>query len=174
MSVRKTHNTKEIAYFITFTCINWIPLIELTDLYGNIYSWFDRLNNENELILGYVIMPNHLHFLLYHQDPERTLNKIIGEGKRFLAYEILKRLKNNFKSDLLPNILSDYVTLNEKTKGQKHKVWDDSFDAKPVYSKRVAEQKLQYIHINPVKGAWHLVKDFALYPHSSAGYYLSA
>ena len=35
----------------------------------------------------------------------------------------------------------------------------------------MVEQKLDYIHHNPVKGKWALVEDFALYPHSSAGFY---
>lgn len=27
------------------------------------------------------------------------------------------------------------------------------------------------MHHNPVRGKWNLASDFALYPHSSAGYY---
>ncbi|MFC2124412.1 transposase [Bacteroidota bacterium] len=171
MSIRRIHDEKGIAYFITITCYEWIPLIELSNLYDCIYSWFARLNKENELLLGYVIMPNHLHLLIYHQDPIRPSNKIIGEGKRFLSYEIIKRLKNNEGSTLLTRILSDFISNREKQKGQKHKVWFDSFDAKPCYSRRVIEQKLDYIHENPVLGSWNLVKDFAKFQYSSAAYY---
>ena len=35
----------------------------------------------------------------------------------------------------------------------------------------MVEQKLEYIHHNPVKGKWKLVDDFTEYPHSSAGFY---
>lgn len=33
------------------------------------------------------------------------------------------------------------------------------------------EQKLDYIHHNPVSGKWNLIEDFAKYPHSSAQFY---
>jgi hypothetical protein len=33
------------------------------------------------------------------------------------------------------------------------------------------EQKLDYIHHNPVKGKWKLVDDFTDYHHSSAAFY---
>ena len=33
------------------------------------------------------------------------------------------------------------------------------------------QQKLDYIHANPVKGKWQLAENFLDYPHSSAGYY---
>ena len=32
-------------------------------------------------------------------------------------------------------------------------------------------QKLDDMHHSPGKGKWNLVDDFALYPHSSAGFY---
>ena len=33
------------------------------------------------------------------------------------------------------------------------------------------EQKLDYIHQNPVSGKWQLVDDYTEYTHSSAGFY---
>jgi hypothetical protein len=38
-------------------------------------------------------------------------------------------------------------------------------------SEKMVEQKLDYIHHNPVRGKWNLVDDFAKYPHSSAAFY---
>ena len=33
------------------------------------------------------------------------------------------------------------------------------------------QQKLDYIHTNPVKGKWMLADNYLDYPHSSAGFY---
>jgi len=38
-------------------------------------------------------MPNHLHGLIYTRNEVDTINFIIGETKRFMSYEIVKRLK---------------------------------------------------------------------------------
>ena len=61
--------------------------------------------------------------------------------------------------------------MQEKLVGKKHQVFRLSFDARVCYDEKMVEQKLDYIHHNPVKGRWALVEDFALYPHSSAGFY---
>jgi len=45
------------------------------------------------------------------------------------------------------------------------------FDAKACYSLEMIEQKIDYIHHNPVSGKWNLVNDWTEYPHSSAGFY---
>jgi putative transposase len=50
------------------------------------------------------------------------------------------------------------VTLREKKKGQVHKIFKDSFDAKPIFSEKFLIQKINYIHYNPVTGKWMLAK----------------
>jgi len=57
-----------------------------------VYKWFDYLYTQNIRTTGYVIMPNHIHALLYFPQMPTSLNTIIGNGKRFMAYEIIKRL----------------------------------------------------------------------------------
>jgi hypothetical protein len=99
------------------------------------------------------------------------LNRLIATGKRFMAYDIVNRLKDLGKENLLRE-LADGVRTNEELKGKKHQVFRLSFDARQCFDQKMVEQKLNYIHKNPVKGKWNLVDDFVLYPHSSAGFYL--
>lgn len=99
----------------------------------------------------------------------RGINHLVGEAKRFLAYEIVKRLKESGKEPLLRRLRKG-VQPNEKLKKKSHHVFRLSFDAKEV-SGRGMKTVLNYIHHNPVKGKWHLVDDFTQYPYSSAAYY---
>ena len=93
MPVRIPHEQEPNSiYFVTFTCYNWLPLFEITNSYDLIYKWFDYLYSKNIRVAGYVIMPNHIHLLLYFPEMTSTLNTIIGNAKRMLAYEIIKRL----------------------------------------------------------------------------------
>ncbi len=57
-------------------------------------------------------------------------------------------------------------------KGQLHKVFEDSFDAKPVYHREFLLQKINYIHQNCVRGKWNLVEHWEDYEHSSARFYV--
>jgi len=88
-------------------------------------------------------MPNHVHVLLYFPEMPKSLNIVIGNAKRFMAYEIIKRLEA-----------------------------DKNFEyAKECYSNEFVFQKLEYIHKNPVSKKWQLVNDFTEYLHSSAAFY---
>ena len=87
-----------------------------------------------------------------------------------MAYEIVNRLKKYNDSEML-QVLASNLTSREISKGQKHKVFKDSFDANPIYSDKFLFQKLDYLHGNPVKVKWTLAKDNISYEHSSASFY---
>ena len=64
------------------------------------------------------------------------------------------------------------LTERDVTKGQKHKVFEDSFDAKPIYHRNFLLQKINYIHLNCARGKWKLVEHWEDYEHSSARFYV--
>jgi putative transposase len=114
--------------------------------------------------------PNHFHVILYFREEKFDLNKVVSNSKRFIAYEIIKRLEQMSRLDLLTQ-LQEAITPRERGKGQIHRVFEESFDAKPIFNDRFLLQKLQYMHLNPVRGKWRLVEDYRDYVHSSASFY---
>ncbi len=170
MTTRTLQPEKEIVFYCTLTCHQWISLFEIANLYDAIYNWFEFLKKANNKIVGYVIMPNHLHFLLYVDKDSPVINKLIANGKRFMAYEIVKRLKQSGNVDLL-NILANGVSEYEMKRGKRHQVFQGSFDCKPCYSIEFIEQKMEYIHHNPCAKRWNLADEFVNYLHSSARFY---
>jgi REP element-mobilizing transposase RayT len=168
MSIKYTQHETHQIYFCTFTCIDWLPLFEITDFYSEVYNWFGILKSNGNSIVGFVIMPNHLHALIYVKD--QNINKVLGNGKRFMAYEIVERLKAGGRADLL-KILAGRVTNEERKRKKQHRVFEVSSDIKPCYHRVFFQQKLDYIHRNPVCGKWNLAPNFFDYPHSSAAFY---
>ncbi len=67
------------------------------------------------------------------------------------AYEIIKRLEATNDSKTLLH-LKEGLTERDEKKGQKHKVFENSFDAKPIYHRDFLLQKINYIHLNAVRG----------------------
>ena len=171
MAIRTNHQITDSSWFISFTCYDWIPLFEITNSYDLIYNWL-RIADEKYKIktLAFVIMPNHVHLLLYLTDDSVKLNTIISNAKRFMAYSIIDRLTIQKQIELLDK-LGAACSDKEKLKGQKHKVFEPSFDAKVVYSLDFLYQKIDYIHNNPVQGKWNLANEFTDYKHSSAAFY---
>ncbi len=94
MAVKTLVDYAEGIDFITFTCHDWLPLFEMTKSYDTVYKWFDYLKTKGHHVRGYVIMPNHLHVLIDFRFAAKSINKIVSNGKRFMAYTIVERLKN--------------------------------------------------------------------------------
>ena len=113
-------------------------------------------------------MPNHLHAWLY--PTQDSLNKLTANGKRFMAYEMVKRLEQLKRYTLLRES-EQGVQPNERRKGKKHQVFRLSFDACKCFDEKMVEQKLDYLHHNPVQGKLNLAEDYADCQHSSAQFY---
>ena len=87
-----------------------------------------------------------------------------------MAYSIVSGLKKQGKTAML-EILAKGVERAEQLKGKNYQVFKLSFDARKCYDEKMIEQKLEYIHHNPVRNKWNLANDFTEYQHSSARYY---
>jgi len=171
MPVKRKITEQDGVFFITITCHQWLPLIEMTNGYDIVYNWFDHLKGKGHYINGYVIMPNHLHVLIAFRNTGQSINTIVGNGKRFMAYEIIKRLEKQNESDLLYR-LNLSVEAKDRERNKKHEIWEDSFDWKECRTHKFMKQKLDYMHDNPCRGKWNLVSDVTEYAHSSAKFYL--
>lgn len=172
MPSKRTIPYKSGTYFITFTCHQWLPLIEITKGYDIVYKWFDHLKSKGHYINGYVIMPNHIHFLGSFVETKQSINTIIGNGKRFMAYELVNRLKSGQEFTLLSK-LANHVEASRRRNRKLHEVWEPSFDWKECRSRAFIRQKLDYIHQNPCSKKWQLCKSPDGYVHSSALFYLT-
>ncbi len=170
MSVKVKHIETNTTYFVTFTCYKWLHLIHETSLYDDVYKWFGIIAEEGSYIFWYVIMPNHLHVLIHFTQTDSTINDLVAEGKKFRAWEIVKRLQKQNRIDVL-KILKEGVSEREKKKGQKHKVFETSFDCKECRNAQFIQQKLEYIHRNPLAKHWSLATSLENYIHSSAEFY---
>jgi REP element-mobilizing transposase RayT len=170
MAVKQKIQATDGTYFITITCCNWLHLFEISNAYNYVYKWFNVLRTNGHYINGYVIMPNHLHALISFSNTGKNINTIVGNGKRFMAYDLVERLEQTGNEIILTK-LSNGVKLSDKKRGKLHEVFEDSFDVKECFSKKFILQKLDYIHWNPCTGKWNLTDHPENYMHSSAGFY---
>jgi REP element-mobilizing transposase RayT len=172
MPVKRKITEPDGIYFITFTCYKWMPLIQLTNGYDAVYNWFDHLKSKGHYIAGYTIMPNHIHVLIAFRNTGQNINTIVGNGKRFIAYEIIRRLEQQHEQALLRQLQLSVKT-KDRTRNKQHEIWEDSFDWKECQTNKYIEQKLDYMHDNPCRGKWELAASPGEYEHSSARYYIA-
>jgi len=170
MAVRNKSFTPDRIYFITYTIYHWKVVFSEDKYFDLVYQWFDYMKCQyDNKIHGYVIMPNHLHLLLYVSLNSPELSALIHNAKRFQAYEIIKYLKidNNF------NLLEVFSNAAEIKKGARHKVFEDRYDSKEMVNAKLFEEKLNYIHNNPCTHKWRLAEKPEDYVHSSASNYIN-
>jgi putative transposase len=135
-------------YFITFTLVEWQHLFHITQFAKIIIDSIKYCQANKELeLLGYCIMPSHIHLIV--RSEKNSLGSVIRDLKKYTAYQITQELAKN--PNFLP-ILDTFATHAQKIKRNKtYKVWQDGYHPMVITSNRIFYQKLKYIHDNPVK-----------------------
>lgn len=159
----KVHKEVEI-YFTTSTIIEWVPIFIEEEFFRIL---IDSLNfcveNKGLKIHGYVIMLNHIHLLA---SAEGNVSDIMRDFKAFTSHEIIKLLKR--KKNLIPlQLFKQAAKLDDKC--QNYKVWQTGFHPIGIETEIFYNQKLKYIHQNPVRKGYVARPEYWYY--SSAGYY---
>jgi len=160
---RKSKIDLNEIYFWTATIKDWHKLLE-SDQYKDIIIDSLFYLSEKKLIevFGFVIMPNHMHLIW----------RILAlNGKESPASSLLKFTSHSFKKKILIECSNEMKIFNVDKKNKMNEFWRRDSLAIEIFTKKVAFQKLDYIHANPVAPHWQLVKDSCLYKYSSASFY---
>jgi putative transposase len=158
---RKSHTSIGEIYFWTATIHKWLHLLSSDSNKQLIIDYLKKLSDEGLIsVYAFVIMPNHIH-LIWQQNKLNGKETPKGSLLKYTGHEFLKILKAESKSYL--------YEVNAANK--KHEIWQRDSLGIEIYSVKVAKQKLEYIHNNPVNGKWQLANDFLSYHYSSARFY---
>ena len=111
-------------------------------------------------VYGFVLMPNHIH-IIWQQNKLYGKETPQGSFLKYTAHEFLKKLK----------MKGEAVFYEVNATNKKHEIWQRDSVSIEIYSRETAEQKLNYMHFNPVAGKWKLSKDDLNYYYSSARFY---
>jgi putative transposase len=154
----------EECFFVTTTCYKWYHLLEMESCKLTISESINFLNTKyNAATLGYVIMPNHIHLILYFKKGNQ-LSNWMRDLKKFTSVMVRQQIEKSGNLDLLEK-------LRVPEKKQVFKVWQDRFDDVYLANKKLLETKLEYIHTNPMQEHWNLVTKPEDWPYSSALFY---
>lgn len=102
-------------------------------------SLIDNLLHYGSELHSFVVMPEHLHWVCTvpaGQDVSWLVNRVKSNAGKLLQNDLTATESK---------ALSHQAGLNRRT------VWQRSFRSYPLEGQAVLEQKLQYIHMNPVR-----------------------
>ena len=143
--------TPGYAYFVTLTIVEWIDIFT-RPAYRHIIV--DSLNyciiNKGLQVYCWCLMSNHLHMIASASEGN-SLSDILRDFKKFTSKDLIRSIKEAPESrrDWLLNLFW-YAGKNDK-KIKYYKVWQEGNDAKEIQSTDFLDQKLEYIHNNPVR-----------------------
>ncbi len=152
----------EQCFFVTTTCNKWLKLIDSIDNITIVADSITFLCNKYKAdILGYVVMPNHLHLIIFFRETN-NLSNYMRDLKKYTSTQLRKSLDKNGV---------DLTSIKHEVRDQKFKIWQDRFDDVFIVSKEVLYTKLNYIHNNPLQQHWQLAQTPEDFPYSSACFY---
>jgi hypothetical protein len=106
-----------------FKCFNKLKLFQLTQAEDIVHNWGCILQEKyNCVLVNHKLYSHELHIYLL-ADEHAPIQKIIANGKRFMAYEIVFRLELKRRTDILRKLESG-CSSSEIRKGQLHKVFE--------------------------------------------------
>ena len=150
-------------YFYTASILEWHKLLK-TERYKNIV--LDSLNylskNGKIKVYSFVIMPNHIH-LVWEMLEKNGREMPNASFSKYTGHEFLRDLTKNYPKAL------PYFQSEEKNR--KYHFWQRNSLPVLLYNREITEQKVNYIHKNPLQEHWKLAKKSEDYFYSSANFY---
>jgi REP element-mobilizing transposase RayT len=168
MSTGYKISEQDALYFVTFQIVRWIDIFT-RQVYRNIVMDSLRfcLRTKGLEVYAYVIMSNHIHLLI--RSNTGRLSDTVREFKSYTARKILEAVDTEPESrrDWMLNLFE--FSAKQHKRSEKHQLWTRENHAEIIYSNRFLNEKINYIHENPVRAG--IVEKSEDYLYSSARNY---
>jgi putative transposase len=157
MSRKYRFGNQDYLHFITCTVIDWIDAFTRNEYRQVIVNSIKHCQEKKGLeIYGYVIMPSHIH-LIIGRNGIPDMEDIVRDMKSFTSRKIRELICDRDRVfESRREWLVEMMQRAGKNNSNNHDYQFCIQDNKPIeiYSKEVFEQKLEYIHLNPVKDGY--------------------
>ena len=101
-------------------------------------------------LYAWCLMPSHLHLIAAAED-EGKLSDILRDFKKFTSKEIVKQIQEEPESRREWMLDKFMFAGKYNPKITNYKFWQDGNRPVVLYSPKFTQQKIDYIHYNPVK-----------------------
>jgi len=140
----KFHNPEGV-YFVSFAVQGWVDVFTRNEYKNILVDNLDYcIKNKNLEIFAWCIMTNHIH-LIIRAGRDILLQDILRDYKKFTSKAIIKEIQENPKESRKEWLLQQFKT------PEGYRFWRG--DNKPIelWSNKVIDEKINYIHQNPVE-----------------------
>ncbi len=166
MSSKYKTGEDAIPHFVTFTVVGWIDVFS-REIYKEkmLESLKHCIHEKGLVVYAWVIMTNHVHLIISSNG--NKISDIVRDIKKYTSRQIIGLIKDNpqeSRKEWMLNMFSYVAKGNKSIK--EYQFWQQDYHPVELNMNAKLEQRLLYLHENPVRSglvweAWH-------YKYSSA------
>ena len=148
-----SHKYKEIDQtqptFITITVIDWVDVFIRLEYYRILDASLNYcIQNKGLRVHAYVYMTSHIHLIVTSEG--EALQDIIRDFKKFTSKRMIEAIKE-YPESRREWLLKKFSFAAKRIKrGVNYKFWKDGYHPVLLDSFKKLEQRVHYIHYNPV------------------------
>ena len=147
----KFHNPEGI-YFISFAIVNWVDVFTRRECKDILIENLEYCQKEKGLELyAWCIMSNHVHLIAKAKEGF-LLQDIMRDYKKFTLKKMIKAITANPLESRREWLLDMFIEAGKQNSNNTHfQFWRQDNKPIAIYSSAVIDQKLDYLHNNPVE-----------------------
>lgn len=145
----KTEECK--VYYVTITVVGWIDVFTRKEYVCELIKNIQYCQQNKRLeIYAYVIMSNHIHMVA--KAKTGRLNILLGHFKSFTAKEFIKQIEQNQQESRKEWLMHMFKFFGRgNSQNEEYQFWQNGNHPIELWSNEMIQQKINYIHNNPVK-----------------------
>jgi len=165
MSEKYKFHDQHGIHFVTTTVVHWIDLFTRKELRHVVLDSLRYCQKEKGLVIhSWCLMPSHLHMIV--SSSKENLSDIMRDFKKHTSKKIIEEL-GQFNESRKEWLFRAFQQAGSDLKRiTSFKVWQDGNQPKGIETNSFLEEKLNYIHNNPVES--EVVDEAENYLYSSA------
>jgi putative transposase len=154
-------------HFVTFAVVKWIDVFTRQEYRDILLESLRYCQKEKGLeIYAWCIMSNHVH-LIVGREKELSIEEIIRDFKKYTSVHVCRAIEANVHESRREWMLELFAqAAAESKKHVKYMYWQNDYHPIELSSNEMLDQKLEYIHNNPVEAG--IVDKAEEYLYSSA------
>ena len=157
----------EGIYFVSCAVVDWVDVFTRRMYRDAILESLRYCQEKKGLTLyAWCIMSNHLHLIIASKTGYR-LSSTFRDFKKFTANQILKLIEQEYSESRKEWMLQLFRQAGQANSNNRHyQFWRQDNHPVEVQSNKFMDQKLEYVHLNPVQAG--IVESPEEYLYSSA------
>ncbi|MFT3825528.1 MAG: transposase [Chitinophagaceae bacterium] len=167
MSSKYKVGENAIPHFVTSSVVYWLDALTRPDYKDVIVNSLQYCQENKGLIIhAWVIMSNHVHFIISAKE-NTSIAANMRDFKKFTSRKLIEAISQNKQESRKSWLLKMFAYAGKNNNSNNdYQFWQQDYHPVELNTIEKTQQRLNYLHKNPVKAGW--VWEPQEYKYSSA------